>query len=182
MSLTIVTAPHEALRTMAVNVHNIDMGIGDCEHCDTTRIEPVETSAYPPEPCSVCRSGDTPAGKLGREMLRLIDKIGIGLAANQVGIPIRLIVTAVPGFEPEIMCNPEIVWKKGLAFAEEGCLSEPGKRVRVPRATKIRIAYRKTDGTAVEQTFQNHLFARCIQHEIEHLDGKLISDYQLKAA
>jgi peptide deformylase len=118
--------------------------------------------------------------QMGQEMLRLIDKIGIGLAANQVGLTKRLIVTAVPGFEPTIMCNPEIVWKKGFAIAEEGCLSEPGIKVKVARATKIRVSYQKTDGTAVEQTFQNHLLARCIQHEIDHINGVLISDYAPK--
>lgn len=106
---------------------------------------------------------------------------GIGLAANQVGWTIRLIVTHVTGFEPLAMVNPVIEWAKGDAAADEMCLSEPGVKVRINRATKIRVNYQDVNG-ASHSLVARDLLARCIQHEIDHLDGKLISDHVSKAA
>src|SRR5579859_7903124 len=98
---------------------------------------------------------------------------GIGLAANQVGFAIRLIVTRVPGYLEEALCNPVIEWAKGEVMSDEQCLSEPGVRVKVKRASKIRVKYQDLAGKPQSLTARD-LLARCIQHEIDHLNGILL--------
>jgi len=104
------------------------------------------------------------------------DARGQGLAANQVGCDLRLIVVDVRGYPPMSMCNPVIDWAKGEEVAKEGCLSIPGIKVPVKRATKIRVSWRNLAGEAKSGVFVD-LIARCIQHEVDHLDGVLILDY-----
>lgn len=106
---------------------------------------------------------------------------GIGLAANQVGLPFRFFVlnlTADPE-QPEheqVFINPEIVKRHSSDEAEEGCLSLPGLYAPVTRAKRIRAKSYDLAGNLVE-TEAEGLFARAIQHEIDHLDGKLFIDY-----
>lgn len=97
-----------------------------------------------------------------RQMLK---SKGVGLAAPQVGLPIRLFVTAWG----EVFVNPEIVEQTTDAcFDIEGCLSLPGQQVRVMRSSQVVLQ----DGKRYTD-----LQARVIQHEIDHLNGKLITDY-----
>jgi peptide deformylase len=103
-----------------------------------------------------------------------VDPKGIGLAANQVGFAIRLIVTHVRA--PKAMCNPVIERRKGEVMSEELCLSEPGVKATVKRAAEIKVRYQDLDGNQ-QSLVARDLLARCIQHEIDHLDGKLLSDY-----
>lgn len=121
---------------------------------------------------------------IGAEMLDLIQppgkkRIGIGLAAPQVGLNARLIVLAVPGWPPMVMFNPELElgnsWKADL----EGCLSLPGKRVRVERATKLRVTYDNVSGERHSMKAYD-LLARAIQHEVDHINGVLITDKEIK--
>lgn len=104
---------------------------------------------------------------------------GIGLAGPQVGELVRAIVCEVPsadnGTERCALANPEIVDRDGRAISEEGCLSIPGVYAPVGRATWIRVRGLNERGKRVE--FEaGGLFARCIQHEIDHLDGILFID------
>jgi peptide deformylase len=99
---------------------------------------------------------------------------GIGLAANQVGFAIRLIVTHIRA--PKAMCNPFIEWRKGEVMSDELCLSEPGIRVSVKRAREIKVRYQDLDGNQ-KSLVARDLLARCIQHEIDHLNGILLSDH-----
>lgn len=100
---------------------------------------------------------------------------GIGLAAPQVGRTERVFVMDVDD-EPYVMFNPEIVERDGLDRAEEGCLSIPEIFGDVDRAT--RVVVRALDENGEEFTLEAFdLAARCIQHEIDHLDGKLFIDY-----
>jgi peptide deformylase len=106
---------------------------------------------------------------------------GIGLAANQVGIPFRffvLNVTADPEQKEEevVFINPEIVKRHSAVEDEEGCLSLPGLYAKVRRAKKIRVLAYDLDGKLVEHE-ANELFSRAIQHENDHLDGKLFIDH-----
>ena len=120
------------------------------------------------------------------ELHRLIDDMletmyaapGIGLAATQVDVHQRLIVIDVSEThnEPLVLVNPEIVESEGEASTEEGCLSVPGIFDAVKRAARIRV--RAQDGTG--QVFErdcDELLAVCVQHEMDHLDGKLFVDY-----
>ena len=103
---------------------------------------------------------------------------GIGLAATQVNVHQRLLVADVSanGDDPHALINPVIVEKDGVQVSEEGCLSVPGYYEEVERAEHIRVRYLNRDGDEVE-TEMTGLLAVCVQHEIDHLDGKLFVDY-----
>ena len=107
---------------------------------------------------------------------------GIGLAAIQVNIPKRVITIDISehGDQPLCLINPEILDKAGVAVTEEGCLSVPGYFEEVERAEHIRVRYLNRDGNPIE-TETEGLLAICIQHEIDHLNGKLFVDYLSEA-
>ena len=108
---------------------------------------------------------------------------GIGLAATQVNVAKRIIVIDVSEEKHQPLCliNPEILELDGVEEMEEGCLSVPGVYERVQRADRVRVRALDRDGQTVEIEADG-LLAVCIQHEIDHLDGKLFVDYlsQLK--
>ncbi len=108
---------------------------------------------------------------------------GIGLAAIQVNVPKRVITIDISehGDQPLCLINPEILELAGSIETEEGCLSVPGIYESVERADAIRAQGLDRDGQAVEFEAEG-LLAVCVQHEIDHLDGKLFVDYlsQLK--
>jgi peptide deformylase len=103
---------------------------------------------------------------------------GIGLAATQVDWHFRLVVIDVSEGknEPQVFINPEITERSGSASGEEGCLSVPGIYDDVPRAQQIRVRSQDADGKAVERELDG-LLAVCVQHELDHLEGKLFVDY-----
>ena len=103
---------------------------------------------------------------------------GIGLAATQVNVHRRLLVLDVSESRdrPLIYINPEIIDSEGSETCEEGCLSVPGIYAEVSRAEKIRVSARDRDGKPFEQELEG-MHAVCLQHEIDHLDGKLFVDY-----
>ena len=103
---------------------------------------------------------------------------GIGLAASQVDVHRRLLVLDISedGDAPMVLINPEILAAEGEQVYEEGCLSVPGIYAEVKRAERIRVRALDRDG----QTFEldtDGLLAVCIQHEMDHLAGKLFVDY-----
>jgi peptide deformylase len=103
---------------------------------------------------------------------------GIGLAATQVDWHYRLVVMDVSEEknEPLVIINPEILEKSGQASGEEGCLSVPGIFDDVPRAENIRLRYQDAAGQTLERDLDGML-AVCVQHEMDHLEGKLFVDY-----
>lgn len=103
---------------------------------------------------------------------------GIGLAATQVGVDQRIFAIDVSekGDQPQCFLNPEILSREGSETMEEGCLSVPGVSEEVERAARIRLRALDRAGRPVEFDADG-LFAVCIQHEIDHLDGKLFVDY-----
>ena len=119
--------------------------------------------------------------KLAEDMLETMYKsAGIGLAAPQVGKSIRLIVIDVAGEEeerkPYQMFNPVVTVKQGACTAEEGCLSVPGVWADVERAETITVESLDKDGKRQVLKNIDGLMARCIMHEIDHLDGVLFVD------
>lgn len=109
------------------------------------------------------------------EMVPLMElERGIGLAAPQVGWGVRLLLAQPEGREsdPLTLINPEIVKKSGAEWGEEGCLSFPGIYGDVLRATKVLVRAVGLDGAPIELEAED-LFARVLQHEIDHLDGVL---------
>ncbi len=107
---------------------------------------------------------------------------GIGLAATQVDIHKRLLIADVSAdqTDPHALINPEIIEKDGVIVTEEGCLSVPGYYEEVQRAEHIRVHFQNRDGEQVEMEVEG-LLAVCIQHEVDHLDGRLFVDYLSEA-
>ncbi len=103
---------------------------------------------------------------------------GIGLAASQVDVHLRLLVLDVSETrdQPECLINPEIIAREGCEESEEGCLSVPGYNDVVERAAQIRVRCQGLDGEWREFAAEG-LHAVCIQHEIDHLDGRLFIDH-----
>ncbi len=103
---------------------------------------------------------------------------GIGLAATQVNEGLRVVVMDLSEArnEPRFFINPEIIDRSGTQTCEEGCLSVPGVYAEVERAEQVRIRALGLDGEAFELDADG-LLAVCIQHEIDHLDGKVFVDY-----
>lgn len=121
--------------------------------------------------------------RLAEDMLAtMYDAPGIGLAAPQIGVNRRVIVmdcVKEPGAEPRpmVLVNPEITWSsEDTSVYDEGCLSIPDQYAEVTRPAEVRVKWRALDGTEQEEQFAG-LWATCVQHEIDHLDGKLFIDY-----
>ena len=111
----------------------------------------------------------------------MYDAPGIGLAAIQIGVPKRIIVMDLAGKDeepaPHFFVNPEILWKSEELFSyEEGCLSIPEVYDEVERPARVRIRYLDYDGKEVEEEAEG-LYAVCIQHEMDHLEGVLFIDH-----
>ncbi len=107
---------------------------------------------------------------------------GIGLAATQVDVHKRLLVADVSPEknEPHVLINPVILEKDGTTVTEEGCLSVPGYYEEVERAEHIKVRYLDRDGRERESQFEG-LLAVCVQHEMDHLEGRLFVDYLSEA-
>jgi peptide deformylase len=123
--------------------------------------------------------------RLADDMLEtMYDAPGIGLAAIQVGVPLRMVTMDVSKTEderlPMILINPEITWaSEEKRVYEEGCLSIPEYYEEVERPDRVRFRYTNLKGETVEQDADG-LMATCVQHEIDHLNGVLFIDYLSK--
>ncbi len=127
----------------------------------------------------------TDVRQLADDMLEtMYEAPGIGLAAIQVGVPQRLITMDLAKKEeepkPRVFINPEILWSsEEKSTYEEGCLSIPEYYEEVERPAKVRVRFTDLDGKVHEEDAEG-LFATCIQHEIDHLNGVLFVDYLSK--
>ncbi len=125
---------------------------------------------------------DAPLQKLAGDMLEtMYDAPGIGLAAIQVGEPLRMLVIdlAKEGEEPapHVFINPEVLERSDArSLYEEGCLSIPDYYAEVERPATVRVKYLDRDGESREMEAEG-LMATCLQHEIDHLDGVLFIDH-----
>lgn len=132
--------------------------------------------------CTPVAALDDGLRKLMDDMLdTMYDAPGIGLAAPQVGVDARLLVMdcAHPDDprQPECLVNPEILWSsEGTNVHEEGCLSIPEVFAPITRPAEVRVRFLDRDGTVQERHYTG-LHATCVQHEIDHLNGKLFIDY-----
>ena len=114
---------------------------------------------------------------------------GIGLAAVQVGVPIRLLVMDLqepeeedgePVRDPKVFINPEILWSSEITVPyTEGCLSVPDQYAEVLRPDRIRVRWRDENGGTLEDELDG-LLAVCLQHEMDHLEGVLFIDHLSK--
>lgn len=123
--------------------------------------------------------------QLADDMLEtMYDAPGVGLAAIQIGVPVRIVTMDVSKSEderqPMVLINPEITWtSEEMRVYEEGCLSIPEYYEEVERPDRVRFRYTNLQGEVIEQEADG-LLATCVQHEIDHLNGVLFIDYLSK--
>ncbi len=116
---------------------------------------------------------------LAQDMLdTMYSEGGIGLAATQINVQKRVVVIDISEQknEPIYLINPEIIESEGIEESQEGCLSVPGYFDLVQRAEKITFCYQNLQGEQLTINADG-LLAICVQHEVDHLDGKLFIDY-----
>ena len=137
--------------------------------------------------CKPVAEANAKVGTLADEMLETMYAApGIGLAAPQIGIDARLLVMDCSAREeddedvaqdPRVLINPAVTWSsEETNVYEEGCLSIPDIYADVTRPKVVRVSYLDQSGKQQEDEFDG-LWATCVQHEIDHLDGKLFIDY-----
>jgi peptide deformylase len=132
------------------------------------------------------RTKAQPVSDFGAELHRLIEDLfdtmyaapGIGLAATQVDAHQRVIVADVSAErdQPLVLINPQILAREGVSMVEEGCLSVPDIFDEVERAARVRVRAQDREGEVFERDFEE-ILAVCVQHELDHLEGKLFVDY-----
>ncbi len=135
---------------------------------------------YAPHP--VLDRPTTRISKVDSKIQKLIDdmietmhaNLGVGLAANQVGIPLRIAVIQGPDdIKPLILINPEIVKREGRRELTEGCLSIPGYQGEVGRSVTVKVKAMNINGRFFRIKAEGNLLAQVLEHETDHLDGKL---------
>lgn len=144
----------------------------------------VRTILHYPDPR--LRRTASPVAEVNDDVRRLVDDMaetmyqapGIGLAAIQISEAWRIVVIDISESRDQlqVFINPEIFYKEGVQEREEGCLSVPGIYEPVIRANRIRVRTLDRNGKPLEIEAEG-LLATCIQHEIDHLDGKVFVDY-----
>ena len=135
-------------------------------------------------PEAVLRQKTKKVRKIDAYIQKLIDDMietmhdapGVGLAANQVGVSLRVCVIHCPGEDIVTLINPEIVRRSGTRDCEEGCLSLPGYKGNIQRSEKVVVKGLNRDGRPVRY-HATDLFAEAIEHEVDHLNGLLYFDY-----
>ena len=144
---------------------------------------------YVPDPVLKTKSHEVQSitddirGQMDKMLQTMYDAPGIGLAANQVGILNRVIVMDLSDREngeeaaPWLMANPEVIWEsEEMSVMQEGCLSIPRQYADVERPASVRVKYVDYDGEQKEMEASG-LLSHCVQHEIDHLNGVLFTDY-----
>ena len=122
------------------------------------------------------RNIDASIHKLIKDMLETMhDAPGVGLAAPQVGVPLRVIVIGIPEQEDFALINPEVVKTKGERLVSEGCLSIPGYVGKLKRAESVTVKGRDPSGKEVRIKAEE-LLAQALEHEIDHVNGILYTD------
>jgi peptide deformylase len=153
-------------------------------------MQPMAIREIKKYPDPVLRKKTTAVGAIDDDLCRLIDDMvetmhaapGVGLAANQVGVPLQVAVIDIGSHEEEekkhpliVLINPEIVSQEGAVVAEEGCLSVPDFTEKVKRAARVKVRAKDRAGKTFELDADG-LMAKALQHEIDHLNGVLFID------
>jgi peptide deformylase len=113
------------------------------------------------------------------------DAPGVGLAANQVGVALRVVVIEIPELDDRsspqrelyTLINPQVVKRSGERQLEEGCLSVPGYKAMVPRSVSVTVKGLDRDGKEVRIKAENNLLAEALEHELDHINGTLYVDH-----
>jgi len=141
----------------------------------------VRTIHVLPDP--VLRQKAKKVSKIDKSVQQLIDDMvetmraasGVGLAAPQVGVPLRVAVIEMPGDEVTVLINPEVVKKQGERLVQEGCLSVPGYQGEISRAVWVKVKAKDRHGRGIRLKGEE-LLAQALEHEIDHLNGVLYID------
>ncbi len=113
---------------------------------------------------------------IGNMLETMHSAAGVGLAAPQVGAPLRVMVIGIPGEEDMVLINPEIVRRTGERLIDEGCLSIPGYVGQIKRAESVTVKGRDQNGKEI-RIKADELLAQVLEHEIDHLNGVLYIDH-----
>jgi len=123
------------------------------------------------------RAFDSSVRRLAEDMIETMHAVdGVGLAAPQVGVSLRLIVVGLPGEAEMVLINPEVVRRKGERLLNEACLSVPGYVGQVKRAESVTVKGVGLDGKGVRIRAVG-LLAQALEHEVDHLNGVLYIDH-----
>ena len=134
-------------------------------------------------PDPVLRQKAKKVTKIDKSVQRLIDDMietmraapGVGLAAPQIGVPLRVAVIEIPGDEVMVLINPEIVKKQGERLVQEGCLSIPGYQGEIKRSVWVKVKAQDRQGRNIRLKGEE-LLAQALEHEIDHINGVLYVD------
>lgn len=134
-------------------------------------------------PDPVLRQKAKKVTKIDKSVQRLIDDMietmraapGVGLAAPQIGMPLRVVVIEIPGDEVMALVNPEIVKRQGERLVQEGCLSVPGYQGEVKRSVWVKVKAQDRQGRNIRLKGEEFL-AQALEHEIDHINGVLYVD------
>ena len=135
-------------------------------------------------PDTVLREKAKKVSTIDKSILKLIDDMiatmqqtnGVGLAAPQIGVPLRVVVLNMPEEEPLAIINPEIVKRSGEREVVEGCLSAPGYQGVLKRSTSVTVKGLSRKGSKI-RIKATDLMAQTLEHELDHLNGVLYIDY-----
>ena len=135
-------------------------------------------------PDPVLRQKAKKVGSIDGSIQKLIDDMietmrafhGVGLAAPQVGVPLRIAVIEMPGEEVIALINPEVVKRQGERVLEEGCLSVPGYRGEIKRSVTVKVKALDLQGRQIRIKGEG-LLAEALEHEIDHLNGTVYVDH-----
>lgn len=134
-------------------------------------------------PDQVLRQKAKKVSKIDESIQRLIDDMietmraapGVGLAANQIGVPLKIAVIEIPGEEVIVLVNPEIIKREDERIIVEACLSVPGYQGEVNRSVRVKVKARDRQGHDIRIKGEE-LLAQALEHEIDHLNGILYID------
>lgn len=101
---------------------------------------------------------------------------GVGIAAPQIGVPLRVVVIGLPDEEPFALINPEVVKRSGERRLDEGCLSVPGYRGNITRSMQVAVKALDANGREVRIKSEGDLLAQALEHEVDHVNGTLYVD------
>jgi len=113
---------------------------------------------------------------IGNMLETMHEASGVGLAAPQIGVPLRVIVIGMPGEEDIALINPQIVRRTGERLVNEGCLSIPGYIGEIKRAESVRVKGRDQNGKEI-RIKADELLSQALEHEIDHVNGVLYIDH-----
>ena len=102
---------------------------------------------------------------------------GVGIAAPQIGVPLRVVVIGMPDEDPFALINPEVIERSGERRLDEGCLSVPGYRGTVTRSVKVTVKALDQRGKEIRVKAEDNLLAQALEHETDHVNGTLYVDH-----